>query len=71
MSSHGITVAKVTVTFSHEQIDWLNVVAEARRTSVSDIIRRLIDETRGAYLTPPKARTAVQAFTATQTSSGS
>jgi hypothetical protein len=61
MSSHGITVAKVTVTFSHEQIDWLNVVAEARRTSVSDIIRRLIDETRGAYLTPPKARTAVQA----------
>jgi len=61
MSSHGITVAKVTVTFSPDQIDWLNWMADERRTSVSDIIRRLIDETRGAYLTPPDARTAVQA----------
>jgi hypothetical protein len=56
MSAHGITVAKVTVTFSPEQIDWLNWIASARSTSVSDIIRRLIDETRGAYLTPPDAR---------------
>ena len=61
MSSHGITVAKVTVTFSPDQIDWLNWMADERRTSVSDIIRRLIDETRGAYLTPPDVRTAVQA----------
>jgi len=64
MSSHGISVDKVTVTFSREQVDWLNAIAERRSTSVSDIIRRLIDETRGAYLTPRKARlarTAVQA----------
>jgi predicted CopG family antitoxin len=61
MSAHGITVPKVTVTFSNEQIEWLNEIAERRSTSVSDIIRRLIDETRGAYLTPRKARVAVQA----------
>jgi hypothetical protein len=56
MSSHGITVAKVTVTLTPEQIDWLNRLARTRSTSVSDIIRRLIDETRGAYLTPPDSR---------------
>ena len=60
MSAHGITVPKVTVTFSTEQIKWLNWIADERSTSVSDIIRRLIDETRGAYLTPPEARTAMQ-----------
>ena len=34
----------------------------ARRygVSVSDIVRRLIDETRGAYLTPGAARTSEQ-----------
>lgn len=60
MTKHrgGITVPKVTVTFSPEQIEWLNVVAKERSASVSDIIRRLIDETRGAYLTPADARTA-------------
>ena len=61
MSTHGITVPKVTVTFSPEQIKWLNWIADERSTSVSDIIRRLIDETRGAYLTPPQARTALLA----------
>lgn len=61
MSTHGITVPKVTVTFSNEQIEWLNALASERSTSVSDIIRRLIDETRGAYLTPRKARTALLA----------
>ena len=61
MRGQGITVPKVTVTFSEEQIEWLNGTAAARSTSVSDIIRRLIDETRGAYLTPPDARTALLA----------
>ena len=60
MSSHGLTVPKATITFSQEQIDWLNAIAVERSTSVSDIIRRLVDETRGAYLTPPDARTAMQ-----------
>ena len=61
MSAHGLTVPKATITFSAEQIDWLNSTAVARSTSVSEIIRRLVDETRGAYLTPPDARIAVQA----------
>lgn len=61
MSSHGLTVPKATITFSQEQIDWLNQTAIDRSTSVSEIIRRLVDETRGAYLTPPDARLAVQA----------
>ena len=58
MSTHGITGSKVTVTFSQEQIEWLNQTASERATSVSDIIRRLVDETRGAYLTPLNARVA-------------
>jgi hypothetical protein len=58
MSTHGISVPKVTVTFSDEQVEWLNETAKQRSASVSDIIRRLIDETRGAYLTPPDARLA-------------
>ena len=61
MSAHGLTVPKATITFSQEQIEWLNQTAEERASSVSDIIRRLVDETRGAYLTPRKARIAVQA----------
>jgi len=60
MCTHGITVPKVTVTFSTEQIEWLNDIAKQRSTSVSDIIRRLIDETRGAYLTP-RRRAALSA----------
>ncbi len=56
MSAHGITVDRVTVNVSPDQIDWLNGIASERATSVSDIIRRLIDETRGAYLTPTSAR---------------
>ena len=56
MSAHGITVDRVTVNVSPEQIAWLNEIAQQRATSVSDIVRRLIDETRGAYLTPAEAR---------------
>lgn len=61
MSAHGVTVPKVTVTLAQDQIDWLNGLAVAHATSVSDVVRRLIDETRGAYLTPADARTALLA----------
>jgi predicted DNA-binding ribbon-helix-helix protein len=54
----GVHVHKVTVRFSDEQLVWLNEVARQRNLSVSDIIRRLTDETRGAYLTPAGARRA-------------
>ena len=56
MSLRGISVDRVTVNVSEEQIVWLNDLAKQRATSVSDIIRRLIDETRGAYLTPNDVR---------------
>ena len=59
MSAHGITVDRVTVNVSPEQIAWLNDIAKSRATSVSDIIRRLIDETRGAYLAPPRRKAAL------------
>jgi hypothetical protein len=58
MSSRGVTVHKVTIKFSEAQIGWLNEISKQRNVSVSDIIRRLIDETRGAYLTPVDARLA-------------
>ena len=48
---HGISIDRVTVNVSPEQIAWLNETARERATSASDIVRRLIDETRGAYLT--------------------
>jgi hypothetical protein len=53
MSARGLNRDRVTVHLSAPQGEWLNRTAEDRRTSVSDIIRRLIDETRGAYLIPP------------------
>ena len=55
---HGISIDRVTVNVSAEQIAWLNEVARSRATSASDIVRRLIDETRGAYLTSSDARLA-------------
>jgi Ribbon-helix-helix protein, copG family len=56
MSTHGIRVDRVTLTVSPEQQEWLNDLANRRGISVSDILRRLIDETRGAYITPATAR---------------
>ena len=61
MSTHGIRADRVTLSVSTEQQEWLNDLADRRGVSVSDILRRLIDETRGAYLTPRRARIAVQA----------
>jgi hypothetical protein len=58
MSARGVSVHKVTIKFSDEQIGWLNAICKQRNVSVSDIIRRLVDETRGAYLTPADARLA-------------
>ena len=58
MSARGVSIHKVTIKFSEAQIGWLNASAKQRNVSVSDIIRRLVDETRGAYLTPADARLA-------------
>ena len=56
MSTHGIRADRVTLSVSAEQQTWLNDLAERRGVSVSDILRRLIDETRGAYITPGNVR---------------
>jgi hypothetical protein len=58
MSSYGVNVERVTVKVSPDQMAWLNEAASSRATSVSDVVRRLIDETRGAYITPSAARVA-------------
>jgi hypothetical protein len=58
MSTPGVTTEKVSFIASAEQLAWLNAIAKERGVSVSDILRRLIDETRGAYLTPRKVRRA-------------
>jgi hypothetical protein len=54
MSTHGIRADRITVSVSAEQQEWLNSLAERRGISVSDILRRLIDETRGAYIIAPR-----------------
>jgi hypothetical protein len=56
MSAKGITVNRITFNASAEQTEWLNALASQRGIAVSDILRRLIDETRGAYITPAEAR---------------
>jgi hypothetical protein len=60
MSAHGVATDRVTVKVSEEQLRWLNAAARERGVAVSDLIRRLIDETRGAYLTPKNARRAAE-----------
>ena len=52
MAARGINIDRVSVKVSPDQISWLNEVAKTHATSVSDVIRRLIDETMGAYITP-------------------
>jgi hypothetical protein len=61
MSTHGIRADRVTLSVSSEQQEWLNGLATRYGVSVSDILRRLIDETRGAYLTPADARASREA----------
>jgi hypothetical protein len=61
MSTHGIRINRVTFNVSEEQLEWLNDLAGRRGISVSDIMRRLIDETRGAYITPSHARVDLRA----------
>jgi hypothetical protein len=45
---------RVAVIFSEGAFDWLNDQSQRHNTSVADIIRRIVDETRGAYFVGPK-----------------
>jgi hypothetical protein len=38
---------RITINFSIEAVDWLNVEAKRRGLSVSELIRRIVDELRG------------------------
>jgi hypothetical protein len=58
MSAKGIHISRITFNANAEQVEWLNALASQRGLAVSDILRRLIDETRGAYITPAEARRA-------------
>jgi hypothetical protein len=44
---------RVAVTFSADAVGWLEQEADRRAISLADLIRRLVDETRGAYLVSP------------------
>jgi hypothetical protein len=41
---------RITVTFSADATAWLEKEADKRATSVADLVRRVVDESRGAYL---------------------
>jgi hypothetical protein len=56
MSTHGVTSNRITFNVSQDQLVWLNDLAQRYGIAVSDVMRRLIDETRGAYITPAAAR---------------
>jgi hypothetical protein len=43
---------RLNVIFSDEAIGWLEQEAAKRATSLSDMVRRIVDETRGAYIVP-------------------
>lgn len=47
---------RINVIFSVEAIEWLEDEAEKRATSMADMVRRIVDETRGAYIVqrPPE-----------------
>ena len=44
---------RISVTFSVDAARWLYDESEARATSLADLIRRIIDETRAAYVVEP------------------
>jgi hypothetical protein len=47
-------INRITVNFSEEAVDWLASEAALRSTSIADLIRRIVDETRGAFVIKPR-----------------
>jgi predicted DNA-binding ribbon-helix-helix protein len=45
-----IKTARVTINFSDSAMEWLNQEATRRNLSVSELIRRIIDELRGDFV---------------------
>jgi len=47
---------RITVNFSEDAAAWLNAQAEAHNINTADFLRRLVDETRGAFVLPAPRR---------------
>jgi hypothetical protein len=47
---------RLTITFSDPAIQWLEAEAANRAISLADVIRRIVDETRGSYIVEPKPK---------------
>lgn len=45
---------RISVTFSVDAVAWLQAEAERRAVSLADLIRRIVDETRGSYIVVPR-----------------
>jgi hypothetical protein len=43
---------RISVTFSHEAVHWLETEADRRASTLADLVRRIVDETRGSYVVP-------------------
>jgi hypothetical protein len=55
---------RISVTFSHEAVRWLETEADRRASTLADLVRRIIDETRGSYVVPrPEPRPEGRGFT--------
>jgi hypothetical protein len=54
MEERKLTSSRVVVKFSDDANVWLNEQAQRNRISVADAVRRIVDETRGAYFIRPK-----------------
>jgi hypothetical protein len=46
---------RITITFSAQAMKWIDVESKRRAISMSEFVRRLVDETRGDYITQPRA----------------
>jgi hypothetical protein len=47
-------VVRVTIAFSPDAMAWMEKQAERRATTISELVRRLVDETRGSFIAPPR-----------------
>ena len=44
--------SRITIIFSDEAAEWLNAQALRRSLTISELLRRMVDEVRGSYIIP-------------------
>ena len=47
---------RLSVSFSPEAVAWLTREADRRAISLTEIVRRIVDEARGEYITPRREK---------------